>query len=369
VPRRRPVEVSVSHERWLVSYADFITLLFAFFVVMYSISQVNQSKYRVLSDTLLEAFSDEAARAIDVIQVGELSRSSEPSVIDTRPTVEVPGEEGVKGQPGDGAFDKTADLPQLSDMFEDEFSDLIVDEQIQIHSNEFWLEIELKAGILFDSANAEPSIVAESIFADMAQLLKGWGNPIQVEGFTDDVPINNSRFPSNWELSAARASSVVKLLMKGGVAPERLSAVGYGEFQPVASNNSVEGRTANRRVVLMVARERSERPRIADSERLDRAINPIAPVETSPSPQPGLGAQGLEPLTTAQALDSPNINEADAAQLGGENLPTETETETETETDGVESNRDRLEPVGGIAPVELEGGGLLFSSDPDLPRN
>jgi len=358
VPRRRPVEVSVNHERWLVSYADFITLLFAFFVVMYSISQVNQSKYRVLSNTLLEAFSDEGARAIDVIQVGELSRSSEPSVIDTPAMVEVVGEEGTKGQPGDGAFDKTAELPQLSDMFEDEFADLITDEQVQIHSNEFWLEIELKAGILFDSANAEPSIVAESIFADMAQLLKGWDNPIQVEGFTDNIPINNSRFPSNWELSAARASSVVKLLMKGGVAPERLSAVGYGEFQPVASNANAQGRTANRRVVLMVARERSERPRVADPERLERAINPLLPVESSPFPQPGLGSENLEPLTTdtAAGLDDDALGSIVSAPVN-------------EESDDAEPVSDRLDPVGGIAPVELEGGGLLFSSDPDLPRN
>jgi len=358
VPRRRPVEVSVNHERWLVSYADFITLLFAFFVVMYSISQVNQSKYRVLSNTLLEAFSDEGARAIDVIQVGELSRSSEPSVIDTPAMVEVVGEEGTKGQPGDGAFDKTAELPQLSDMFEDEFADLITDEQVQIHSNEFWLEIELKAGILFDSADAEPSIVAESIFADMAQLLKGWDNPIQVEGFTDNIPINNSRFPSNWELSAARASSVVKLLMKGGVAPERLSAVGYGEFQPVASNANAQGRTANRRVVLMVARERSERPRVADPERLERAINPLLPVESSPFPQPGLGSENLEPLTTdtAAGLDDDALGSIVSAPVN-------------EESGDAEPVSDRLDPVGGIAPVELEGGGLLFSSDPDLPRN
>jgi len=359
VPRRRPVEVSVNHERWLVSYADFITLLFAFFVVMYSISQVNQSKYRVLSDTLLEAFSNESSRAIDVIQVGELSRSSEPSVIDTPPMVEALGQEGTKGQPGDGAFDKTAELPQLSDMFEDEFSDLIVDEQVQIHSNEFWLEIELKAGILFDSANAEPSVVAESIFADMAQLLKGWNNPVQVEGFTDNVPINNSRFPSNWELSAARASSVVKLLMKGGVAPERLSAVGYGEFQPVASNASAEGRTANRRVVLMVARERSERPRVAEPERLDRAINPIKPLESSPFPQPGLAITNLEPL----AVDT------EGEALSDELLDSNAATDAVPPEESEQAASDRLDPVGGIAPVELEGGGLLFSSDPDLPRN
>jgi len=366
VPRRRPVEVSVSHERWLVSYADFITLLFAFFVVMYSISQVNQSKYRVLSDTLLEAFSDESARVIDesarvidVIQVGELSRSSEPSVIDTPPMVEALGQEGARGQPGDGAFDKTAELPQLSDMFEDEFADLIVDEQVLIHSNEFWLEIELKAGILFDSANAEPSVVAESIFSDMAQLLKGWSNPVQVEGFTDNVPINNSRFPSNWELSAARASSVVKLLMKGGVAPERLSAVGYGEFQPVASNTSAEGRTANRRVVLMVARERSERPRVAEPERLDRAVNPVKPLESSPFPQPGLATTNLEPLAEGKSGEA----------LSDELLDSKLATDAVPPAESEQAGSDRLDPVGGIAPVELEGGGLLFSSDPDLPRN
>lgn len=350
MPRRRPVEASASHERWLVSYADFITLLFAFFVVMYSISQVNQSKYRVLSNSLMETFTDKGARSIALIQVGELSRSSDPSVIDQPPRIEAPGEEGTKGQPGDGAFEKTADLPQLSDMFEDEFADLIADEQIQINSNEFWLEIELKAGILFESADAEPSLVAESVFADMAVLLKDWSNPIQVEGFTDDVPINNGRYPSNWELSAARASSAVKLLVKGGVTPQRLSAVGYGEFQPVAENNTSRGRAANRRVVLMVARERRERPRVADEERLGRAINPETVEVLSPSPQPGLNNGILDVEET--------------------NLPVLISNEPTHENDEQPKEKvDRLAPVGEIAPVELKGGGLLFSSDPELPRN
>lgn len=354
MPRRRRVDLHVNHERWLVSYADFITLLFAFFVVMYSISQVNESKYRVLSETLVDAFSDSVATTINPIQVGDPSRSSDPSVIDLPAQVENPGEERTQGQPGDGAFEKTAELPQLSDLFEDQFADLIDDELIQVHSNELWLEIELKSSILFNSADAEPSAEAENIFGEMAGLLKDWDNPIQVEGFTDDIPIRNGIYLSNWELSTARASSVVKLLMSGGVEPQRLAAVGYGEHQPIASNETPEGRQKNRRVVLMVSREKAERPRLADEEALDRAVNPPLVETSEPFPETGLVAP--ENLLGESLLEESLVEEGIDGEAAEETVATQ------------EESADRLAPVGEIKPVETESGGLLFSSDPDLPR-
>lgn len=350
MPRRRPVELQINHERWLVSYSDFITLLFAFFVVMYSISQVNESKYRVLSDTLLDAFSENDQRSLKPIQVGDPSLSVDPSIIDLE-------HQGQGEFSGDGAFDKTADLPQLADQFTEQFADLLHDESVQIHSNEFWLEIELKASILFDSADAEPSAEAEAIFADVAGILKDYDNPIQVEGFTDNVPINNARYPSNWELSSARAAAVVKLLAENDVAPNRLSAVGYGEHQPIADNGSEEGRNANRRVVLMIARERRERPHVRDKEAIDRAINSPLVEVSEPYPQPG--------LATPSADEGEDIAEAlgvNPLEDGG------VEAEPPLSDGEPKEPADRLAPVGDIKPVETKEGGLLFSSDPDLPR-
>ncbi|MGH1371873.1 MAG: flagellar motor protein MotD [Cellvibrionaceae bacterium] len=371
--RRRRVEEEIHHDRWLISYADFITLLFAFFVVMYSISQVNESKYRVLSETLNQAFNDSVPLTLDPIQVGDPQLRADPSVIPDG------GKETADhSMTGDGAFDRTADLPQLSDLFEDEFSDLIDDEVIQVNSNEFWLEIELKANILFDSADAEPSLQAESIFADVANILKGFDNPVQVEGFTDNVPIRNAQFPSNWELSSARAAAVVKLLERGDVASTRLSAVGYGEHQPVANNESSEGRAANRRVVLMIAREKVERPNVQSEQQIALAVDPASTQASSPFPQPVDGDESEGPLDDD---DSPNANlqeEAPAPQVdeqpSSDNLSLLLEGPENNNSEAANDEAtaevpDRLAPVGGITPVELEGGGLLFSSDPDIERN
>ncbi len=380
--RRRRVEEEIHHDRWLISYADFITLLFAFFVVMYSISQVNESKYRVLSETLNHAFNDSVPLTLDPIQVGNPQLRADPSVIPDG------GKETADhSMTGDGAFDRTADLPQLSDLFEDEFSDLIDDQIIQVNSNEFWLEIELKASILFDSADAEPSLQAESIFSDVAAILTKFDNPVQVEGFTDSVPIRNTQFPSNWELSAARAAAVVKLLERGEVESSRLSAVGYGEHQPVADNNTSEGRAANRRVVLMIAREKIERPNIQSEQEIASAVDPAAVDESSPYPQPDAEAsvdtveesESVNRLESAQSsteeVDGDNLSQLLEADSVNDLIVTETEataletTETNVTNDSEPATQDRLAPVGGITPVELEGGGLLFSSDPDLERN
>lgn len=259
--RRRHAEVHVNQERWLVSYADFITLLFAFFVVMYSISQVNQSKYRVLSETFEQAFnsrqvtdstaSNAVEKIIQPIQVGEPALSTDPSAIDVKPEAS-----------GEGSAPSVDQLQEISTLFSERFADLIDDELVTVSSNELWLQIELKDSILFASGGAEPSLQAQAIFDEIAGIVKGYPNPIQVEGYTDNIPISSQRYPSNWELSSARASAIVKLLAAKGVAPQRLSAVGFGEFQPVASNEHPAGRAQNRRVALMIARRKMERPTV-----------------------------------------------------------------------------------------------------------
>lgn len=173
--------------------------------------------------------------------------------MDSIPAVEEPAKE-------DEPVKTTDELAQISDLVSEKFSQLMDEQLIQVSSNELWLQIELKDSILFASGNADPSAQALTIFDEIATILENYSNPIQVEGFTDNVPINSARYPTNWELSSARASAIVKVLASKGVAPERLAAVGYGEFQPIATNETSEGRAQNRRVAIMIAKRKMERP-------------------------------------------------------------------------------------------------------------
>lgn len=319
-----------------MSYADFITLLFAFFVVMYSVSQVSETKYRVLSDTLVSTFKFQS-QTLNPIQVGEPSLSSDPSVIEnTKPKLG----EGM----GEGAFEKQTDLPHMAENLSESLADLIDRDLVSINSNEFWLEVGLNSNVLFSSASATPSADAKLIFSEIAKHLSSGHNPIQVEGYTDSEPIQTSLFPSNWELSAARASAVVKLLADDGVAPERLSAVGYGEFQPIADNSTEAGRAQNRRVVLMVAREKPDRPtRSLD----DQDVNAILDADTFVEVPASLEQPAAEPAKSAQEFgEAPNLL-PELNQAGNESQPPS-------------------EPakINGLRAIKLESGGILFTSDP-----
>lgn len=242
--RRRPPEEHENHERWLVSYADFITLLFAFFVVMYSISSVNEGKYKILSDSLVGVFS-QADRSVKPIPIGE----ERPRT--TEPDVSLVDDPSGQSSPGNPTLDP---LELIAQSMRETFGELIANEQLTVRGNELWIEIELNSSLLFPSGDALPNDQAFLLIDKVAGILAPFDNPIHVEGFTDNLPISTDKFPTNWELSAARAGSVVRMLAAQGVNPSRLAAVGYGEFQPVADNSTAEGRARNRRVILVVSR-------------------------------------------------------------------------------------------------------------------
>ncbi|WP_338525703.1 flagellar motor protein MotD [Pseudomonas batumici] len=243
--RRRQHEEHVNHERWLVSYADFITLLFAFFVVMYSISSINEGKYKMISQALIGVFND-ADRSLKPIPIGEerpvTVKPADPLIKDSEQT------DAALGQ---GAKDP---LKSIADDISAAFGDLIRSNQMTVRGNELWVEIELNSSLLFGSGDAMPSDMAFNIIDKVAKILKPFDNPIHVEGFTDDQPISTAQYPTNWELSSARSASIVRMMAMDGVNPGRLASVGYGEFQPVANNATAEGRARNRRVVLVVSR-------------------------------------------------------------------------------------------------------------------
>ena len=251
MPRRDPHSShdQENHERWLISYSDFITLLFAFFVVMYSISSVNEGKYKVLSKSLIGVFDVVEKTKPSSGSLVELGQYVKNSFID------FPGQSNKEGDLADTDQPQKSQLGQLSDQVESAFADLIEDKVISINGNETWVEISLSSGLLFGSGSASPSAAAQPILEEIAGILSGYRNPIRVEGFTDNVPINSAVFPSNWELSAARSATVVRLLAQAGVEANRMAAIGYGEHQPVASNETAEGRDENRRVVLVVSKD------------------------------------------------------------------------------------------------------------------
>lgn len=245
--RRRREEEEVNNERWMVSYADFITLLFAFFVVMYSISSVNEGKYKVLSDSLIGAFS-QTAKTLDPIQIGEHVPRSVAPRSETAPQAPL-----ITAQTGSSG---TADDPleDIAEAMQAAFGELISVGDLRVHANELWIEIELNSGLLFPSGDALPLDAAFALIERIADILAPYDNPVHVEGFTDNVPISSAAYPTNWELSAARAASVVRMLSAGGIDAARLAAVGYGEHRPVGDNTTAAGRRANRRVVLLVSR-------------------------------------------------------------------------------------------------------------------
>jgi chemotaxis protein MotB len=240
-----------NHDRWLISYADFITLLFAFFVVMYSISSVNEGKYKELSTTLIGAFNAEEKKEDSSTDIVEISQHSKNSMIDFPSRADKEGDINA-GSEGSGI---SALLSELTDQVESAFGNLLDSGEISISGGETWIEISLSSELLFDSGSAGLNASATPIFEEISGILGGYENPVHVEGFTDDRPIKSSIFPSNWELSAARSAAVVRILADNGIDPYRLAAIGYGQYQPVANNDSAEGRGQNRRVALIVSRD------------------------------------------------------------------------------------------------------------------
>lgn len=245
--RRRRQEDPINHERCLVSYADFITLLFAFFVVMYSISSLNEDKYKVLTESIEGVFQQQD-RSVKPIPIGDERLKGQGQEGDAQVT--------EQGQPLDP-------LASIAEQIREQFDGLLGDGQLHVRANEMWLELELSSSLLFPSGDALPHQDAFDIIEKIARILGPFDNPIQVEGFTDNLPIRTALYPTNWELSAARAASIVRMLAMSDVAPQRLAAVGYGEFQPIADNADSEGRARNRRVVLVISRNVDSRRQAA----------------------------------------------------------------------------------------------------------
>ncbi|WP_328185021.1 flagellar motor protein MotD [Marinobacter sp. OP 3.4] len=261
--RSRRAEAANNQERWLISYADFITLLFGFFVVMYSVSSVNEGKYKVLSETLTGVFNA-PQRSIQPIPVGEEPGVALPSDESVIPPPVAPSPEPEPSTTVREQAQRSEALRSMANQFAMEFDSLMNQGVVNLQVSDQWIELSMRDSLLFGSGDAEPHYDAFPVMEGIADIIRDTDNAVRVEGFTDDRPIRTGRFPSNWELSAARASAVVRMLAAEGVNPSRMAAVGYGAYQPVARNDTEEGRRRNRRVVLLISRDAAIRGAVRD---------------------------------------------------------------------------------------------------------
>jgi len=270
IGRKRQVEEDVHKDRWMVSYADFVTLLFAFFVVMYSVSSVNEGKFRVLSDSLLTAFSVDN-RTLEPIQVGELRRGTGPEAVQVIKRSEIADRVGFPASSASkrvGEIEDAGDKPMkiLFEGLRASVATLSDRDLVKVHNNDFGVEIEISTSVLFKSGGTVLEEQSTPVLRRLASVLKPFPHDINVQGYTDNIPIQGNAFPSNWELSAARAASVVQLFARLGIQENRLSATGYGEFRPIADNATREGRSKNRRVIIFV-------PSYKDKQSVIDAVN------------------------------------------------------------------------------------------------
>jgi chemotaxis protein MotB len=328
--RIRRHDEHTNHEAWAIPYGDLVTLLLAFFVVMYAISSVNAGKYRVLSDSLFAAFRG-APRTMDPIQVGEKPNGSgaevDPSIVQSTLQGEqrsslapVPvqganshsGASPVANHLSAAAGAAAAALAHVADEVARAMDDLVKQNLVVVRRTEFWIEVEIKTDILYPSGSAHLAPYAVDVIQRLGSALAPFPNPIRVEGHTDNKPINTVAFYSNWELSAARAGSVVRVLQAQGVGPERLAVIGYGDTRPLQPNDSEQGRNANRRVVVVILSTELQRQKAPGDQ---NALGPIPP-STTAAPAATTPNSATTPQTASAVAVVNNPSAANPAESG-----------------------------------------------------
>lgn len=226
--RKKKEEEHENQERWLISYADFITLLFAFFVVMYSTSSVHEGKYRAVADSVNEAFHPVIALSSSNIRL-------------------------TSKQSGTAMFDTGLRLFFKHRKMEEEVRTMDPSGQISLVKDRRGTVIRIENSLAFETGQAEILPGFSEKLDKIADLIAALPNPVQVEGHTDNIPIKTPAYPSNWELSTGRAMSIVRYFVdRHAMDPQRFSVAGYGEFRPIDTNDSPEGRAKNRRVEIVV---------------------------------------------------------------------------------------------------------------------
>ncbi|MBU2893216.1 OmpA family protein [Colwellia sp. D2M02] len=257
--KRHEVEPDNVH-RWLVSYADYMTLLFALFVVLYAMAMVNEKPFDIITESFGGLFKPTDLHSIN-------SGSSNDILL-------VKANESKKNLYGDGLlevagpelFDNKQQLSNISDekigshltSLEEELNtalyDIIESGYANLQIDGDWLEIELNSALLFPSGSSSSTNAAKDLLNVVYNVINQSSNFIRIRGYTDNQAINTEIFPSNWELSVYRATAILRLLEQFGIAPNRMAIEGYGQYYPTASNNTAEGRAENRKVVIAISK-------------------------------------------------------------------------------------------------------------------
>ncbi|HWT67030.1 MAG TPA: flagellar motor protein MotB [Terracidiphilus sp.] len=237
----------VSHERWLVSYADFITLLFAFFVVLYAFAKADERKQAQVSEAIDSAFKSFGVLSNATAETPPRESAYTATGLPSSPPATITGESVLT--PGR----VKADLDKIRHELQQSMAKEISEHTVSIHMGRDGLVISLREAGFFDSGSALPHSGAQATLKRIAVALAAMPYDVRVEGHTDNIPIHTDEFASNWELSSARATRIARVfLAMHAIAPDRLSAAGYAEFHPLASNDTAEGRATNRRVDLVI---------------------------------------------------------------------------------------------------------------------
>lgn len=260
--RKRQIHEVDNHQRWIVSYADLLTLLFAFFVVMYAVSSVSLEKLKKFADSTDQAFKPAASNPLTASHQGQ------------HPLVN-----------------------QVEQFSKDD---------VIIRQNELWAELEIKSKALFPSGSAQLTPNAKLLLSKLAKTLIATNHYISVEGHTDNRAIATTQFPSNWELSASRAAAVVRLLTKSGVIPNKIHAVGYGQHYPISDNLTADGRAGNRRVVIVLTKDKTSprllRPSLAHKAKVIKPRLPQRPARKTVS-------SDVKPVESKKAVLRPDPNQ------------------------------------------------------------
>ncbi len=273
--RRHAVEHDNIH-RWLISYADYMTLMFALFVVLYAMAMVNEKPFESITESVGKVFQANSEES--------KNRGHGESIlmVNTSKTTKDLYGDGLKEMSGPALFDNETNLSNISDAqvgsnlssLEEELNSALYDlvesgfAQLQIDGE--WLEVELNSGLLFPSGSSSTTKSAQAILAVIYDVIGQSNNFIRVRGYTDNQTINNEIYSSNWELSIFRATAILRGLEGLGLNPARMAIEGYGEYYPSADNSTAEGRARNRKVVIAISKYGLEKEDLIPTATIDK---------------------------------------------------------------------------------------------------
>lgn len=256
-------------ERWLLTYSDLITLLMIFFVVLYSMSKIDAQKFQAVAESLNKALGGGTPSKVELsnspagpslFQTGTPSSKATVPGKGTDPnntTYTDPAASKANNNAGQGNTDvETMSIEAIKAKLDKFAADNGIQTKLMTSIEERGLVVSLQETLLFESGSADITPRAREILDKVTTVLASAPNQIRVEGHTDNLPIHTNQFASNWELSVIRATNVVQILQKDGITPDRLSATGYGEYRPIASNDTEASRAKNRRIDLIILRSK-----------------------------------------------------------------------------------------------------------------